>query len=116
MLKSSFSKLPKHKKFSYTPRYYDSDAEKRESKKRLKMERGSFYKNKNSLIVGSFTDQKDRVFRRNTSGRNQLFRTVLLFIMLGILALYLVGMVSGIFTFAFLLIFLLVFISKANRI
>jgi len=116
MLKSSFSKLPQHKKFSYTPRYYNPEKEELDKKKDLKLERGSFYKNRNSLIAGSLSSNKDRAFRRNTSKRNQFFRTVLLFIMLGILTLYLLGMVSGIFTFAFLLIFLLLFISKANTI
>ncbi len=116
MLKSSFNKLPQHRKFSYTPRYYDPEKEEMEKKKSLKLERGSFYKNRNSMIAGSFSSSKDRAFRRNTSKRNQFFRTVLLFVMLSILTLYLLDLVSGIFTFAFLLIFLLLFISKANSI
>jgi len=119
LLRSSFiSKLPKHKTFEYTPRYYDPKEEERKSRREIKLERGSFYKHsKNtSPLMRSMIERNGTAFRRNTSKRNQFTRTVLLVLMLSIITAYLLGMLSGIFAFCFVSLFMLVFISRLNSI
>ncbi len=116
MFRSSFAKLPKHKTFEYTPRYYDPEEEARKQRRELKLERGSFYRHHKSPLVRSMTSRNDRIYRRSRSRRNQGMRILLLIGMLGIVSAYILGLVSGIFTVAFVCVFMLVFISKVNSI
>ena len=64
----------------------------------------------------SMIERNGTAFRRNTSKRNQFTRTVLLILMLSIITAYLLGMLSGIFAFCFVSLFMLVFISRLNSI
>lgn len=71
IFRSSFSKLPENRKFSYRPIYFDEEKEQMKEERELKMERGAFFKrNRNALITQEFgneigTFNKQRGFASN---------------------------------------------------
>lgn len=118
--RSSFFRLPKHKKFDYIPRHYNPDEESRKERlgeKKIKMEKGAFFtQQKNSRISGAFSARGDSYFNSaRTSKAHQFKRTMLLFVMLGVGALYMIGHVNGVLTLLLLLALLIVFITQVNK-
>jgi len=116
-LRSGFSRLPKHKQFSYQPRYYDPEEEERQERlgnKSIKMEKGSFYKRGGGgYLVGSMSE-RDIVFK-NRRNKGQFSRVVLLVAMLCLPLLYMFDMLNGFIAITFLVILLILFIIRVNK-
>ncbi len=116
LFRSRFISVPKNRKFEYSPRYYDAEAEERKEilEQNIKLERGAFYKGRNrSRLVGAFTE-KEVVFRKQNRNQ-QTKRTFLLIIMLTLPCFYIGGFLSGGFS-AFLFVALLIaFINQVNK-
>ncbi|MCB0514657.1 MAG: hypothetical protein R2798_05555 [Chitinophagales bacterium] len=112
--KSSFVKLPQHRRFNYVPRYYDPAKEAREDmKNRIRFEKGAFYKQGNNRLVGAFTEKDSyRSHRQNTV--NRYLRMLYLVLMMGSIWLYLMGKIGGISTIFLLMVFMILFIRKVN--
>lgn len=116
LFSSRFIHTPKNRKFEYSPRYYDAEAEERKEilEQNITLERGAFYKGRNrSRLVGAFTEN-EVVFRKQ-SRRNQTKRTLMLIIMLALPCLYIGGYLSGGFSVMLFLFMLIVFINQVNK-
>lgn len=113
--RGSFFRLPKHSRFEYKPRFYDPDKEKFEEDPKLKMEKGAFFKNRNSRIAGAFTSN-DIVNRERRNRKAHTVRLGMLVLMLFLPFLYWLGYTNGLVTIVGLLILLILFISQANKI
>lgn len=111
----SFFKVPQHKRFDYKPLYYDKDVEERQERrdKRIKLEKGSFYRNK-SQISGAFSD-KEYVFRKRTGRSAQLLRTVLLTAMMFVIFALFLDLMPKAIAIGLLCILLLFFIRNINK-
>jgi len=92
MIKSPF-RVPRHYKFSYTPRYYDPNVEEKDNG-RAEISFGRKAREARSpLITGKFGTR--RVVNRNKrSGASQSLRTLLIAFLLTAIAGYMLGMVS----------------------
>lgn len=112
-LRSSFVKLPKYKKFDYKPMYYDADAEERKKKRELRLERGSFYKNK-STIAGAFTE-KEFAFRARRNSNAQFARTLMLTVMMGVIFAFFMGKLNIVIAIGLIAICLILFVKNVNR-
>ena len=115
---ASFFKPPQHRKFNYRPRYYNPEEEARKERlgeKPIRMERGSFYRQKNrSPIVGAFTEN-DIAFRRHARGTGQWSKVLVLAVILVLPVLYILEVLSSLTSVAFLVILLIFYFSKMNR-
>ncbi len=116
-LKSSFIRLPKHRRFDYTPIYYDKDKEERDEKRRsIRFERGAFYnQDSRSRIVGAFTE-RDIAFRERTSTGSQVARVFLLAAMLTVPTLIYLDVIKIWIGVPFLLILMILFVMRVNRL
>ena len=118
-MRSSFFRLPKNRKFDYQPRYYDPEEEERKARRgesNIKLEKGSFYKQKSrSNLVGAFSE-RDIIYRsRESSRKNQLVRIIMLTVMMGVITLYFVGKIGGVMTIGIMVFLLIAFVSRVNR-
>lgn len=116
-IRSSFTRLPKFKRYDYKPIYFDPEKDERQTKRELRLERGSFYKQRNrSRLAGAFTE-KEFAFRghRKQSG-SQTGRVVLLALMMGLVFAYYLGYLSAFFALAFFAITLLLFVRNVSKI
>jgi len=113
--RGSFLRLPKHSRFEYKPRFYDPETEKFQENKKLTMEKGAFFKRRNSRITGAFAaDHLVMQERRHRQGHTM--RLAMLVLMLLLPFLYWLDYVNGLVTFIGLLILLIVFISQVNKV
>jgi len=92
---SLFSKIPNHKKFNYTPRYYDQEAEERKEReerirREIEREKGMHPEDSGdyrSRIAGSFHSARRRSNKSKSALNTVLLRSsVLLFLTLFIMA------------------------------
>ncbi len=117
LLRSGFSRLPKHKQFSYKPRYYDPEEEERKERlgeKSIKMEKGSFFKRKSGgHLVGALSERQ--VVYQDRRNKGQLSRVLLLFAMLCLPLLYIFDQMNGFVAITLLVILLILFIIKVNK-
>lgn len=120
IFRSSFFRLPEHRKFNYKPLYFDAEKEEREQragKKPIKMERGAFYKNKNnkSRLVGAFTED-GYDFKEYRKGKvDQAVRFILLVMMLSLIAFIMIGEGNNYVSLTLLLFLLVIFVQRVNR-
>ena len=71
----SFGRMPKNKKFDYTPRHYDPDKEKREQRRNPKLGKGSFSSNRGNMLL---QNDLDKNYDRGNVRKGQMLRIVLL--------------------------------------
>ena len=115
---ASFFRTPKHKQFNYKPRYYNPEEEERQirnGEKPIRMERGSFFKQKNrSQLVGAFTEN-DIAFRKRVKGTSQWSKVFVLVLILCLPILYILEITNSLTSISFLVILLIFYFSKMNR-
>ena len=88
-----FIKLPSHKQFNYSPRYWDPEKEKREERiKRIKQDMGiemSSYPNRTTIVRGSFRQARQKTKVKATRSSNiRLLIILAILLMLGYLLFY----------------------------
>lgn len=110
----SFSKLPRHKQFSYQPRYFDPEKEKIEQKKRISIREGSKSQAKISPIAGQFRNLRV-VKRTRSSAVSRWSRLALLALMFFPIYLYYIEMINGIFAILAVFFLLVIFIYRTNK-
>lgn len=114
---SKFVHTPKSRKFEYSPRYYDAEAEERKEKfeQNIKLERGAFFKGRNrSRLVGAFTE-KELVFRKKHDRNQQTKRTVLLIGMMTLPCLFIVDIIPSVVALVGFAMLMLLFIRNVNK-
>ena len=120
LFRSKLFRLPQNRTFDYRPRYYDEEEERKQERlgeKKIKMEKGAFFRqSKNrSRIVGSFSGEENAYSRNYTSSSAQVIRILLLIVMLSIPVLYILDKMSAAVAIPALLILLVVFVSRVNK-
>lgn len=114
--KPPFMKLPTNKQFEYIPRYYDPEKEKRENRRKIKMERGSFYRHSKSPLLQSVTQRNERHYRRTRQKGGQFARILLLTAMLSLVVMYILGVLSGIVVLISICVMLFFFLTKLGSV
>ncbi len=121
---SGFSKVPTPKQFNYIPRYYDpeQEARKKRQERRLKMEKGAFFEQGNrSPIVGAFTSGRyqESARQKMASAGSQFVRVMIIAVILGMAAAFMLGYIDNPYTMAgmvvVLLVMMVVFILKGSH-
>ncbi len=121
-LKSGFSKVREPKQFNYNPIYYDAEKEARNKRKdrRIKMQKGAFFEQGNrSPIVGAFSSYHEETARQKmASAGSQLVRVMIIAVILGMAAAFMLGYIDNPYTMAAMVVILLmmmvVFILKGS--
>lgn len=124
--KSIFSKIPTHSKFHYESRYAKEEKGLENRKKKITLERGSFYKH--SKTLSKFRDPSITHYQHNTKSRKNAKYVISLLMMACVFVFFNIGNkfaffgrvvninpVSGIFAMVLLLILLVVFLRLNNK-
>ncbi len=121
--RSRMFRVPENKKFNYKPLYWDEEKEEQaqrefEREERLRMERGAFFdqRRRNNTIGGAFRQDAGMPYTsRVARGSGQMQRILMLVAMLSLCALYLIGKVDMTYSFAGILMLLILFVRKMNQ-
>lgn len=124
--KSIFSKVPQHSKFHYESRYAKEEKGLENRKKKITLERGSFYKH--SKTLSKFRDPSIAHYQHNTKSRKNAKYMITILMMACVFVFFNIGSqfrllgfvmninaVSGIFALVLLLILLVVFLRLNNK-
>ena len=113
ILKSAFSRVPKHSKFNYEARYAKEEKGLDNRKNKLKLEKGAFFKH--SKTFSKFRDPSITHYKHNTTSRKRAKYILSLAMMACIYVFYMKGGYAGIFSILLFLILLIVFIRLNNK-
>jgi hypothetical protein len=111
---ASLSRLPKHKKFNYTPRYYNPDKEERERRREIKFSPGAMQEVGGSRLIGAF--RNNRIVHREKRSGAAKFKLAILLTMFLPIYLYWIGKISGIFAIIAVFFILVIFIQRSSRV
>lgn len=116
MFLKPLTKLPSHKSFNYQPRYYDPEKEARRHRinERIKIEKGAMYNQPGNRLVGAF--KKQSIAHRSKNNFNaRTLRSFLLIAMFGVITLYYLDEINGIFAAVASAILLIIFIQRTSK-
>lgn len=124
--KSIFSKVPTHSKFHYESRYSKEEKGIDNRRKKITLERGSFYKH--SKTLSKFRDPSIAHYKHNTQSRKNSKYLLTILMMACVFVFFNIGSqfkffgfvmsinpVTGIFALVLLLILLVVFLRLNNK-
>lgn len=109
----SFGRMPKNKKFDYTPRHYDPDKEKREQRRNPKLGKGSFSGNRRNMLLQNDLDKE--YFDKGNVRKGQMVRIVLLIGLLTNVLTYFFGLMPWYFALGIGLILLLLLSNNLKK-
>ena len=112
---SSFSRVPKHQRFEFKPRYYNPDStQEKDLKERIKFRRGALYNDGPNYLTGKLKGEAS-THRRRYGPAAILYRIVLLLLMLTDVGYYFYFEKGLIWSLFFLLILMILFIRSNNK-
>lgn len=124
--KSIFSRVPKHNKFHYESRYGKEEKGLEARKKKIKLEKGAFFKH--SKTLSKFREPSITHYNHNTVSRKRSKYIVLLLMMACVFVFFNIGskfkflgfvmninIIAGIFALLLLLVLLIVFLRLNNK-
>lgn len=124
--KSIFSRVPQHSKFHYESRYTKEEKGLENRKRKIRLERGSFYKH--SKTLSKFREPSIAHYKHNTKSRKNAKYLMTILMMACIFVFFNMGSqfrflgfvmninaVAGIFALLLLLILLVVFLRLNNK-
>lgn len=114
LFKSAFSRVPKHSKFHYQPRYVKEKKGLEKRKREIKLEKGSFFKH--SKTLSKFREPSISHYKHNSKSRKNAKYIVSIAMMGCIIGYYnFSDRYAGMIALAGLFILLIVFIRLNNK-